>query len=113
MKKKFFTTTLIAGTAAALGAFAYKMAKDNMKFNCDRWDIDIKKRYRMADSLIRSEALFGKDKKEVLSILGINGLKSNAGDTMEYYLNEDTENPKLLIIEFDEDEKVKNVTACV
>lgn len=113
MKKKFLTTTLIAGAAATLGAYIYKMAKDNMKFSCDRWDIDIKKRYRMADSLIRSEVLFGKDKKEVLSILGVNGLKSNNNDTMEYYLSEDTENPKLLIIEFDEDEKVKNVTACV
>ena len=46
-------------------------------------------------------------------MLGVNGLKSNTKESMEYFLNEDEENPKLLIIEFDENELVKNVTACV
>ena len=59
------------------------------------------------------ETLLGKTKDEVLSILGVNGLKSNTAESMEYYLSQDTENPKLLIIEFNEEEKVANVTACV
>ena len=113
MKKKFLTTTLIAGACAMAGAIIYKMNKDSKNFSCDRWDIDIARRYKMADSLIRSEALNGKTKKEVLSILGVNGLKSNTGASMEYYLNQDEENPKLLIIEFDEDETVTNVAACI
>ena len=113
MKKKFLTTTIIAGAAAAAGAVIYKMTKDSKNFSCDRWDVDIKKRYKMADSLIRSDALSGKTKKDVLSILGVNGLKSNTASSMEYFLSEDEENPKLLIIEFDENEVVTNVTACV
>ncbi|MBE7029481.1 MAG: hypothetical protein E7405_04455 [Ruminococcaceae bacterium] len=112
-KKSFITSTIIAGIAAVAGAVVYKVAKDQMTFSCDRWDIDIAKRYRMADNLIRSEALIGKEKDEVLSILGINGLKSNTDDSMEYYLNQDTENPKLLIIQFGEDGKVTSATACV
>lgn len=113
MKKKLFTTTLIAGATAAAGALIYKFTREQKNFTCDKWDVDINKRYRMADSLIKSDALMGKDKNEVLSILGVNGLKSNTADTMEYYLSEDTENPKILIITFDEEEKVSNVTACV
>ena len=113
MKKKFLATTIIAGAAAAAGALIYKTAKDRKVFTYEKWDVDIDKRYKMADSLIRSEVLIGKDKQEVLSILGVNGLKSNSGNTMEYYLNEDTENPKLLIIEFDEEDKVITATACV
>ena len=114
MKKKLFTTTLVAGAAAVAGALMYKVIKEQKTFSCDKWDVDIAKRYRMADSLIRSDALMGKSKSEILSLLGVNGLKSNNDTTMEYYLNHDTENPKLLIIEFDENEdKVINVTACV
>ena len=113
MKKKFLTTTLIAGAAAAAGAIIYKITKEQKTFTCDKWDVDINKGYRMADSLIKSDALMGKTKDEVLSILGVNGLKSNTAESMEYYLSQDTENPKLLIIEFNEEEKVANVTACV
>lgn len=113
MKKKLLTTTIIAGVAAVAGAVIYKVVKDQKTFSCDKWDIDIKKRYRMADNLIRSNTLIGKSKNEVLQILGINGLKSNNDDTMEYYLSQDTENPKLLIVSFDDEEKVIDVSACV
>ena len=112
-KKNLITTTIIAGLAAVAGAVVYKVAKDQMTFSCDKWDVDIAKRYRMADNLIRSEALIGKTKDEILTMLGINGLKSNTDETMEYYLNQDAENQKLLIIEFSEEGKVVSATACV
>ena len=113
MKKKLLTTGLIAGAAAVAGALFYKYTREQIIFSCDRWDIDINKRFRMADNLIKSGALMDLTRDEVLSMLGVNGLKSNTKEAMEYFLNEDEENPKLLIIEFGEDEKVVNVTACV
>ncbi len=113
MKKKLLTTGLIAGAAAVAGALIYKYTKEQIIFSCDRWDIDINKRFRMADNLIKSGALSGLTKDQVISMLGVNGLKSNTKDSMEYFLNDDEENPKLLIIEFGEDETVDNVTACV
>ena len=113
MKKKLVTTTILAGITAAAGAVLYKMNKDQKKFTTEKWDTDISKRFKMADSLIRSEVLIGKKREDVLSILGINGLKSNSKDTIEYYLNLDSDEPKLLIINFDEEEKVTGVTACV
>ena len=113
MKKKLITTGLIAGAAAVAGALIYKYTREQIIFSCDRWDIDINKRFRMADNLIKSGALMDLTRDEVLSMLGVNGLKSNTKEAMEYFLNEDEENPKLLIIEFGEDEKVVNVTACV
>ncbi len=113
MKKKLLTTGIIAGAAAVCGALIYKYTREQIIFSCDRWDVDINKRFRMADNLIKSNALADLSKDEVLSLLGVNGLKSNTKDCMEYFLNEDEENPKLLIIDFGEDGLVSNVTACV
>ena len=57
MKKKLLTTGLIAGAAAVAGALIYKYTREQIIFSCDRWDIDINKRFRMADNLIKSGAL--------------------------------------------------------
>ncbi|MBQ4109515.1 MAG: hypothetical protein IJC74_01400 [Clostridia bacterium] len=116
MKKinKLFTTGVIAGLSAAAGAVVYTINKNKKVFSREKWNVDVENRFRMSDSLIREGEIIGMDRQEVIDFLGINGLKSNTKDTMEYYLSaEDIEQPKILIIDFDEDNKVINCTACV
>ena len=112
-KKNILATALITGTAAALGAVFYKIDKENKKFTKEKWDEDISKRYKMADDLIRSGNLLGALREDVINLLGINGLRSNTKEAIEYYLSIDTDCPKLLILEFDEEDKVTNCTACI
>ena len=114
MKKNgFLKAILMAGAPAAAGAVIYKINKDQKTFSKEKWDGDVSKRYRMADDLIRSENLVGMERAEVIELLGVNGLRCNTVETMEYYLALETEEPKLLILDFDEEDKVVNCTACL
>lgn len=112
-KKNFISAALITGVTAGVGALAYKLRKDQKTFTVEKWNSDISKRYRMVDNLIRTENLIGKTREEIVSYLGINGLRRNEESTMEYYLSLDTEEPKLLIIELSEEEKAVNCYACI
>ena len=116
MKKmnKLFATGVVAGLSAAAGAALYVVNKNKKTFSKDKWNIDVSKRFRMADSLIRDGGIIGMDRQEVIDFLGINGLRSNTKDSMEYFLSsEEAEQPKILIIDFDEDNKAINCTACI
>lgn len=114
MKKKgFLTTVIMAGAAALAGAAAYKINKDQKLFSKEKWDQDVSKRYRMADNLVRSEQLIGMEKDKVIELLGVNGLRSNTNEAIEYYLGVEEEEPKLLILDFDEENKVCKCTACI
>ena len=112
-KKKFITTAIITGVAAAVGAVIYKKEKETRNFTEEKWNEDVSKRYKMADSLIRSERLIGASRQEIIALLGINGLRSNTEESIEYYLSLDTESPKLLILEFNEEDKVANCAVCM
>jgi len=112
-KKGFLTTAVMAGVTAIAGAALYKINKDQKTFSKEKWDNDVSKRYKMADHLIRSEELVGMEREKVLALLGINGLRSNTKEAIEYYLALETEEPKLLILDFDEEEKVTKCTACL
>ncbi len=114
MKKNgFLKAVLMAGATAAAGAVIYKINKDQKIFSKEKWDSDVSKRYKMADDLIRSEELIGMEREKVIELLGINGLRSNTNESMEYYLGLETEEPKLLILDFDEEDKIVKCTACL
>ena len=113
MKKKGLLTTVVMAGVAAAGAVVYKMNKERKLFSKEKWNNDVSKRYLMADNLIRSEQLIGMERKNVIELLGINGLRSNTTESIEYYLSLETEEPKLLILDFDEDDKVCNAVVCV
>ena len=114
MKKNgFLKAVLMAGATAAAGAVIYKINKDQKTFSKEKWDGDVSKRYKMADDLIRSEELIGMEREKVIELLGVNGLRSNTSESMEYYLGLETEEPKLLILDFDEEDKIVKCTACL
>jgi len=116
MKKKngFLGAAIVAGVSAIAGFTAYKINKEQKSFTAEKWNSDVNKRYRMVDSLIRDGGLLGKTRAEVIDLLGINGLRSNTKDSMEYYLApQNGEQVKILILEFDEEDTVVNCTACV
>lgn len=116
MKKKngFLGAAIVAGVSAIAGFAAYKINKEQKSFTAEKWNSDVNKRYRMVDSLIRDGGLLGKTRAEVIDLLGINGLRSNTKDSMEYYLApQNGEEIKILILEFDEEDTVVNCTACV
>ncbi len=114
MKKKgFFIASAIAAASAAAGAVVYQFNKERKTFTKEKWDRDISNRHRMADSLIRDYIVIGMARDEVIELLGINGIKNNTKNSMEYYIGLETEQPKILIIDFDDEDKVQKCTACV
>ena len=115
MKKgKIFGAAALAGLSAVAGLVAYKLNKDKKTFTKEKWSCDVNKRYKMVDSLISDGDLVGKSRSEIIDLLGVNGLRSNTGEAIEYYLAaENEEDVKILILEFDEDDKVTRCTACV
>ena len=114
MKKNNLVTTLVmAGATAVAGAVLYKFNKDRKTFSKEKWDADVSKRYLMADHLVRSESLIGMERNEITELLGVNGLRSNTNESIEYYLSLDMEEPKLLILDFDDENKVEKCTACL
>lgn len=114
MKKRgFFIASAVAAVSAAAGAVAFKFNKERRTFTKEKWDRDVANRYKMADSLIRDHIVIGMTRNEVIELLGINGIKNNKKESMEYYIGLETEQPKILIIDFDEEDKVQKCTACV
>ena len=113
-KSKLFGAAAVAGLSALAGIAAYKLNKEKKSFTKEKWSSDVNKRYRMVDSLISEGGLVGKTRSEIIDLLGVNGLRSNTADSIEYYLaSENDEEIKILILEFDEDDKVTHCTACV
>ena len=112
-KNNLITTAIMTGVTAVAGLALYKYNKDRKTFSKEKWDLDVSKRYLMADNLVRSEALIGKERNEITELLGVNGLRCNTNESIEYYLSSDMEEPKLLILDFDEENKVKKCTACL
>ena len=115
MKKKngLLGAAIIAGVSAIAGFAAYKINKEQKSFTSEKWNSDVNKRYRMVDSLIRDGGLVGKTRTEIIEVLGINGLRSNTKESMEYYIAPQNDEVKILILEFDENDVVVNCTACV
>ena len=114
MKKKgFLTTAIMAGVTAVAGAAIYKVNRDQKMFSKEKWNNDVSKRYKMADNLVRSEELIGLSRSEIIELLGVNGLRSNTNESIEYYLGLETDEPKLLILDFNEEDKVTKCTACL
>jgi len=115
MKKgKVFGAAALAGLSAIAGVVAYKLNKEKKTFTKEKWSSDVNKRYKMVDSLISEGGLVGKSRSEIIDLLGVNGLRSNTGESIEYYLaSESEEDVKILILEFDEEDKVVRCTACV
>lgn len=116
MKKKngILGAAIVAGVSAIAGYAAYRINKEQKTFSGEKWNSDVNKRYRMVDSLIRDGGLVGKTRSEVIDLLGINGLRSNTSEAMEYYLApQNGEEVKILILEFDENDTVESCTACV
>ncbi len=114
MKKKgFFIASAIAAASAAAGAAIYQLNKERKTFSKEKWEKDIANRYKLVDSLIRDHIIIGMSRDDVITMLGINGIKNNTKDAMEYYIGLETEEPKILIIDFDEEDKVQKCTACV
>ena len=110
---RFLKAFLVTGISAATGAIFYKINKAQRTFKKERWNSDIEKRYKMADSLLRDFNPVGKSRNEIISMLGLNGLRVNNSESMEYYLGAETQDPKLLILDFNEDDKVYKCTACL
>lgn len=113
-KSKIFGAAAVAGFSALAGFAAYKLNKEKKSFTKEKWSSDVNKRYKMVDSLISEGGLVGKTRSEIIDLLGVNGLRSNTAESIEYYLAaENGEEVKILILEFDEDDKVSRCTACV
>ena len=115
MKKgKIFSAAAVAGLSALAGLAVYKMNKEKKSFTKEKWSSDVNKRYKMVDSLISEGGLVGKSRSDIIDLLGVNGLRSNTGDSIEYFLSPETdEEVKLLVLEFDENDVVIRCTACV
>ena len=115
MKKgKVLGAAVVAGISALAGYAAYKINKQQKTFTKEKWSTDVNRRYKMVDSLISDGELIGKSRSDIIDLLGVNGMRSNTGDSIEYYLaSENDEEVKILILEFDENDTVVNCTACV
>lgn len=115
MKKRgIFGAVAAAGISVAAVIAAYKMNQNKKVFTREKWNDSVNKRYKMADSLISDGGLIGKKRSEIIDLLGINGLRSNTKDSMEYYLGSESEDElKILILDFDEEDTVINCTACL
>lgn len=113
-KSKLFGAAALAGISALAGFAAYKINKQKKTFSKEKWSSDVNKRFKMVDSLISEGELIGKSRSQIIDLLGVNGMRSNTGDSIEYYLaSENDEEVKILILEFDENDTVINCTACV
>ena len=113
-KRSILGAAAAAGLSALAGFAAYKMNKSTKEFTREKWNSSVNKRYRMVDSLISDGGLIGKKRSEVIDLLGINGLRANTRDSLEYYLaSENDEDLKILILDIDEDDTVVKCTACV
>ncbi len=115
MKKgKIFSAAAVAGISALAGFAMYKMNKEKKAFTKEKWSSDVNKRYKMVDSLISEGGLTGKTRSEIIDLLGVNGLRCNTADSIEYFLAPETdEEVKILVLEFDENDTVVRCTACV
>lgn len=113
-KRSIFGAAAAAGLSALAGFAAYKLNKSTKEFTSEKWNSSVNKRYKMVDSLISDGGLIGKKRSEVIDLLGINGLRANTKESMEYYLASESEDDlKILILDLDEDDTVIKCTACV
>ena len=113
-KRSILGAAAAAGFSAIAGFTAYKLNKSKKTFTQEKWNSNVNSRYKMVDSLISDGGLIGKKRSEVIDLLGINGLRANTKDSLEYYLaSESDEDLKILILDIDEDNTVVKCTACV
>ena len=113
-KRSVLGAAAFAGISALAGFAVYKMNKEKKTFTTEKWSCDVNKRYKMVDSLISEGGLVGKSRSEIIDLLGVNGLRCNTADSIEYFLAPETEEEvKILVLEFDENDMVVRCTACV